>query len=89
MLNSTQAMVQKNTLAGTTYFDADGAAAKLSGETVDGAPHYFLDFETSNSAIPHLERHPPLPAGPLPVQHAHTAPGWHAGAGNLPRPQWG
>ena len=53
MLNSTQAMVQKNTLAGTTYFDADGAAAELARESVEGAPHYFLDFETSNSAIPH------------------------------------
>ncbi len=52
MLNSTQVMVQENTLAGTTYFDAKGAAAELARETVDGAPHYFLDFETSNSAIP-------------------------------------
>jgi len=52
MLNSTQVKVQENTLAGTTYFDADGAAAELARETVDGAPHYFLDFETSNSAIP-------------------------------------
>jgi hypothetical protein len=52
MLNSTQVKVQENTLAGTTYFDAEGAAAELARETVDGAPHYFLDFETSNSAIP-------------------------------------
>ena len=52
MLSNKQAMIRENTLAGTTYFDADGASAELARETVDGAPHYFLDFETSNSAIP-------------------------------------
>lgn len=52
MLNAQQAKVKKHTLAGTTYFDAEGAANDLSQATVPGAPHYFLDFETSMSAIP-------------------------------------
>lgn len=52
MLNDKQAVVKKHTLAGTTYFDAKGAAKKLSLATVAGAPHYFLDFETSMTAIP-------------------------------------
>ncbi|MCP5538352.1 MAG: DUF2779 domain-containing protein [Akkermansiaceae bacterium] len=52
MLNAQQAMVKQHTLAGTTYFDAEGATRELSKYTVAGAPHYFLDFETSNSAVP-------------------------------------
>jgi len=52
MLNDKQSMVKKHTLAGTTYFDAEGAAKDLSQASVPGAPHYFLDFETSMSAIP-------------------------------------
>jgi len=52
MLNSVQTKVKQHTLAGTTFFDAEGAARDLSQATIPGAPHYFLDFETSNSAIP-------------------------------------
>jgi hypothetical protein len=55
MLNGQQSMVKKHTLAGTTYFDAAGAASDLSQATVPGAPHYFLDFETSMTAIPILK----------------------------------
>jgi len=55
MLNPTQIMVKEHTLAGTTYFDPVGAAQDLAQATVPGAPHYFLDFETSNSAIPHWQ----------------------------------
>jgi predicted RecB family nuclease len=52
MLNDKQSLVKQHTLAGTTYFDDAGAASELSQATVPGAPHYFLDFETTNSAIP-------------------------------------
>jgi len=52
MLNAQQTMVKQHTLAGTTYFDAKAATSELSQATVPGAPHYFLDFETTNSAIP-------------------------------------
>lgn len=52
MLNGTQARVKAHTLAGTTYFDAEGATNDLSQATAPGAPHYFLDFETTMSAIP-------------------------------------
>ena len=55
MLNAKQSTVKKHTLAGTTYFDAQGAAHDLAQATVPEAPHYFLDFETSMSAIPILK----------------------------------
>lgn len=52
MLNAKQAMIKQHTLAGTTYFNAEEAAAELAKVTVPGAPHYFLDFETTMSAVP-------------------------------------
>ena len=52
MLNGQQSMVKKHTLAGTSYFDAKGAANELAKFSVPGAPHYFLDFETTNAAVP-------------------------------------
>jgi hypothetical protein len=55
MLNDKQSLIKKHTLAGTTYFDATGAAHELAQATVPGAPHYFLDFETSMTAIPILK----------------------------------
>ncbi|MBK1829615.1 DUF2779 domain-containing protein [Verrucomicrobiaceae bacterium R5-34] len=52
MLNAKQAMIKQHTLAGTTYFNAEGAAAELEKVTIPGAPNYFLDFETTMTAIP-------------------------------------
>ena len=49
LLNESQLRVKKHTLAGTTYFDALGAAADLASYK---APYYFLDFETISFAVP-------------------------------------
>jgi len=54
LLNGTQLKVKQHTIAGTTFFDSNGAAQELSKVTVKGAPHYFLDFETSMTPIPKL-----------------------------------
>ena len=48
-LNQKQRRVKAHTLANTTYFDAEGAAAVLSAY---GQPAYFLDFESVQFAVP-------------------------------------
>ena len=49
LLNETQRMVKEHTLAKTVRFDAEGAAADLADH---GFPAYFLDFETTQMAVP-------------------------------------
>lgn len=49
LLNELQMRVKMQTLAGKTYFDAEGAAAALNGYKL---PAYFLDFETIQFAVP-------------------------------------
>lgn len=49
LLNDIQKRVKQCTLSGETYFDAAGAAAMLSGQTL---PAYFLDFESIQFAVP-------------------------------------
>ena len=49
LLNAKQQRVKDHTLAGTVYFDAEGAAADLA---VHSLPAYFLDFETIQFAVP-------------------------------------
>jgi len=48
-LNLIQTRVQEHTAKGSVYFDAAAAAAELAGY---GFPAYFLDFETTNMAVP-------------------------------------
>jgi predicted RecB family nuclease len=48
-LNEMQRRVKAHTLANTTYFDAEGAAAVLSAYS---QPAYFLDFESIQFAVP-------------------------------------
>ncbi|MES2018701.1 MAG: DUF2779 domain-containing protein [Pseudomonadota bacterium] len=49
LLNATQLRVKSHTIAGTTYFDAGGAAADLQEHKL---PAIFLDFETISFAVP-------------------------------------
>lgn len=49
LLNQRQVRVKTHTLSGDVYFDAEGAAADLSGCQL---PAYFLDFETTQFAVP-------------------------------------
>lgn len=49
LLNAPQLRVKHHTLAGSTYFDAAGAAAELKAHQL---PAYFLDFETIQFAVP-------------------------------------
>ena len=49
LLNPSQLLVKQHTLAGTRWFDAEGARKALKRYRLPG---YFLDFETSQSAIP-------------------------------------
>lgn len=49
LLNAVQLRVKSHTIAGTTYFDASGAAADLDGHKL---PAIFLDFETISFAVP-------------------------------------
>jgi hypothetical protein len=48
-LSEKQQRVKHQSIAGTIYFDAAGAAADLASH---GLPAYFLDFETVNPAVP-------------------------------------
>jgi hypothetical protein len=48
-LNVKQRRVKAHTLANTTYFDAEGAAALLAQYSL---PAYFLDFESIQFAVP-------------------------------------
>lgn len=48
-LNPKQLRVKTHTLAGTVYFNADGAATTLAPHKL---PALFLDFETINLAVP-------------------------------------
>ena len=48
-LNDKQRRVKAHTVAGTTYFDAVGAAATLAQYSL---PAYFLDFESIQFAVP-------------------------------------
>ena len=48
-LNDKQCRVKAHTVAGTTYFDAVGAAAILAQYSL---PAYFLDFESIQFAVP-------------------------------------
>ena len=48
-LNERQQLVKEHTIAGTTYFDAAGAAADLVAHKL---PAFFLDIETVNLAVP-------------------------------------
>lgn len=48
-LNGTQQRVKEHTLAGTVYFDEEGAAAALAPHHF---PAYFLDFETIQFPVP-------------------------------------
>ena len=48
-LNVKQRRVKAHTVAGTTYFDAEGAAAMLAQYSL---PAYFLDFESIQFAVP-------------------------------------
>ncbi|MDD5333329.1 MAG: DUF2779 domain-containing protein [Rhodoferax sp.] len=49
LLNAKQQRVKAHTLAGTVFFDTEGAAADLA---VHSLPAYFLDFETIQFAVP-------------------------------------
>jgi len=49
LLNAKQQRVKDHTLAGTVFFDSEGAAADLA---VHSLPAYFLDFETIQFAVP-------------------------------------
>ena len=49
LLNAKQQRVKDHTLAGTVFFDAEGAAADLA---IHSLPAYFLDFETIQFAVP-------------------------------------
>lgn len=49
MLNDKQRRVRENTLAGTVYFNTQGAASALASH---GLPAYFMDFETTQHTIP-------------------------------------
>jgi hypothetical protein len=49
LLNPRQLRVKTHTLAGSVYFNADGAAAALAAHKL---PALFLDFETINLAVP-------------------------------------
>lgn len=49
VLNPKQLRVKTHTLAGSVYFDADGAASALAQHKL---PALFLDFETINFAVP-------------------------------------
>jgi len=49
LLNPKQLRVKTHTLAGSVYFDADGAASALAQHKL---PALFLDFETINLAVP-------------------------------------
>jgi hypothetical protein len=49
LLNPKQLRVKTLTLAGSVYFNADGAAAELAQHKL---PALFLDFETINFAVP-------------------------------------
>ncbi|BAL23469.1 DUF2779 domain-containing protein [Azoarcus sp. KH32C] len=49
LLNDKQLRVKTHTLAGTTYFDQQGAQADLSAHKL---PAYFLDFETVTFPVP-------------------------------------
>jgi len=48
-LTDRQAFVKEHTVAGTVFFDAEGAAADLAPY---GFPAYFLDFETARFTVP-------------------------------------
>jgi hypothetical protein len=48
-LSDRQAFVKEHTVAGTVFFDAEGAAADLLPH---GFPAYFLDFETIRFTVP-------------------------------------
>lgn len=48
-LSDIQQRVQQCTVSGETYFDKESTMRELSQY---GSPTYFLDFETSNSAVP-------------------------------------
>jgi hypothetical protein len=49
LLTAKQRLVQKHTVGQTTFFDAKAAKASLARA---GLPAYFLDFETTNPAVP-------------------------------------
>ena len=49
MLNALQRRVKQHTLAGTTFFDNEGAATDLAPH---GFPAYFLDFESVQLPVP-------------------------------------
>jgi Domain of unknown function(DUF2779) len=61
-LNDKQLLVKRHTLAGTTYFDAEGAEADLAHH---GLPALFMDFETVNPAVPIWEGTRPFQAIPF------------------------
>ncbi len=48
-LSDRQAVVKEHTIAGTVFFDAEGAAADILPH---GFPAYFLDFETIRFTVP-------------------------------------
>lgn len=48
-LSGLQALIKEHTVAGTVFFDAEGAAADLAPY---GFPAYFLDFETAMFPVP-------------------------------------
>ena len=48
-LSDTQAHIKQHTVAGTVFFDTEGAAADLASY---GFPAYFLDFETVMFTVP-------------------------------------
>lgn len=49
LLNPSQLLVKEHTIAGTRWFDSEGARKALKQYRLPG---HFLDFETSQSAIP-------------------------------------
>ena len=49
VLSPMQRRVKEHTVSGTTFFDRAGAAAVLAPH---GLPAYFLDFESTQSAVP-------------------------------------
>ena len=62
LLNARHLRVKTHTLANTTYFDADGAAAALAAHKL---PALFLDFETINLAVPIWRGTRPFQANPF------------------------
>ena len=52
LLNATQQKVKRHTLSNTVFFDHEASKQALSPYDVPGVAAFFLDFETTNLAVP-------------------------------------